>query len=52
MKKFIIDEANLNVILDYLAQRPFKEVAQAINFLSALKEHKEEEVTAPVKAVK
>lgn len=41
MKKFIIDQQNLGIILDYLATRPFKEVYQAIHYLEHLQEYKE-----------
>ena len=40
-KKFIIDENLVTGIANYLATRPYKEVAEAIGALQQLQEYKE-----------
>ena len=41
MKKFIIEEKDLNAILQYLATKPYQEVAQGIAALTKLEEIKD-----------
>lgn len=48
MKKYILDEQSLNAILDYLANRPYREVCDGINGLKNLPELVEAE-TSPTK---
>lgn len=43
MKNYKINEETLKGILNYLAQRPYAEVAQGIQALSSLEEIKEQE---------
>jgi len=49
MKKFIITEEVVKGLLNYLQERPFKEVAQGIQTLINLPEHKEKEEPKEVK---
>ncbi|MBN7755497.1 hypothetical protein JYP46_01555 [Nitratireductor aquimarinus] len=43
MRKFVIDENLAQAIADYLAARPYREVAQLVAGLMALQEIKEDE---------
>ena len=52
MKKFQITQEQVNAILNYLAERPFKEVAAGIQMLNSLPEAQEEAQPSESEATK
>ena len=52
MKKFIIEENQLQAILGYLGSCPFNQVAQLVTILSSLPEYKEKTEEGVIEQIK